>query len=149
MTNFNDILNKQADSIEAPKAAPVGLYRARVEKWEPKQIEVKNGPKAGSKMNMVEVFFKLQEGLDVPDGLSGIDLGAERAVKKAFFIDDGGDFFLKAFMADHCKIHTSGRTLLEMMQSDLNGAECAVVVEHAKPDATGRVYAQVGTTKAL
>lgn len=147
MTNFNDILNKQASEIEAPKLKPVGLYRARVEKHDPKEVEVKNGPKAGTKMHLVDVLFKLVEPLDVPDGVEGIDI-AQGVVKKTFFLDDGGDFYFREFMEKHCGIASSGVTLGEML-SELNGKECAVVVEHTKPDATGRQYAQVGNTKAL
>ena len=142
-TNFNSILDQQADSIKPPPLLPQGTYAAVVTKMS--EVKHTTGEK---KTPFVELTFKLTSPIEVDDTdnvLSEIDLSAKES-RLSFYITGDAASRFRDFMADHLHIHSSGRTMREMM-GDVLGQSCAVVIAHAVAK-NGNTYANIVSTKA-
>lgn len=148
--NFTSILDKPAESIEAPKPIPVGTYLAII-----------SGPENYSKVganqtDLVKWPVKLvqpQEDVDMTalnDALSSKD-GTVKAlgdIKLTFdqFLTENSAFMVLAFLTNTLGIDPAGKTLRQMISEAL-GKQMLVTIKHGLTKGDNpRVFAQIGDT---
>jgi hypothetical protein len=145
MANFQDILNKPADQIEAPKPLPVGTYVVLVEG----QPEHKQMGKNNTDCFEFPLKF-LQAGPDVDqqallENLNGKSL-QDRKLKHRLFVTDDAVWRLKQFL-EHLGIEIGSRGLGECIPESM-GRQVMLTIGHRASDDGQQVFMDVkGTAK--
>ncbi len=142
-TNFQELLNKRADSFEAPKQLPPGKY----------QVVVKNfntGESTQKKTPYVEFIFQVVGLLDVApensvEASAAVSSNAE--VKTTFYLTEKSAYRLVEFLEKDLGMASQGRTLADMLPNSL-GAACAVVMDKATTK-DGKEFIEVKRTSPL
>lgn len=146
MSNFTDILNKPAASIEAPKPLPVGTYLCLVD-----------GPGEMGKIGKDQtdcVNFKLKCAQAQPDvdqaqlveALKGASL-QDKTIRHRLFITEAAAFRLRKFLED-CGIEAGTKSLGEMI-SEAPGHQVMVTLGHRSSDDGQMVYMEVKDTAKI
>lgn len=144
MSSFQDILNKPAAEIEAPKPLPVGTYLALVD-GQPEFNKI-------GKNNTDCVEFKLklaQAGDDVDQAilleqLKGKPL-SEKSIKHRLFITEDAVWRLKKFLVEDLGIEEGTRGLGEMIPEAM-GKQVYVTLGHRPSDDGKQIYMEVKDT---
>ena len=144
MTSFQDILNKPAADIEAPKPLPVGTYLCIVNG----QPEHKQMGKNNTDCFEFNLQF-LQAGQDVDqqallETLKGKNLN-ERSLKHRLFVTDDSVWRLKEFLVDDLGIEQGTRGLGEMIPEAM-GRQCYVTIGHRAGEDGKQIYMDIKDT---
>lgn len=141
MPSFEEILNKQADSIEAPKPYPVGTYLCLVDGL-PQTAEI-------GKNKTPAVVFQLkiaQPQTDVDQSaLAEFGVIAGKSLRHTLYATEESVYRLKAFLADSLGIEASGRSLKEMI-ADAPGKQVLATVRNKPSDDGQRIFSEIANT---
>lgn len=145
--NFTSILDKPAESLEAPKPVPVGNYLAII-----------SGPEAYSKVgtNQTDLvkwpvkliqpqadvdMVALNEALSLKDGTMK-SLGDVKMTYDAF-LTEASAFMVRDFLANVLAIDPAGKSLRQMISEAL-GKQMIVTIKHGLTKGDNpRVFAQI------
>jgi hypothetical protein len=148
--NFTSILDKHADSLEAPKPVPVGTYLALI-----------SGPETYSKVgaNQTDLvswpvkliqpqgdvdMTALNESLSQKDGTTRA-LG-DAKLKFDQFLTEASAFMVRDFLQNTLDIDPKGKTLRQMISEAL-GKQMLVTITHGLTKGDNpRVFAQIKST---
>jgi hypothetical protein len=142
MASFNDILNKPAAEIEAPKPHPAGTYLAIID-----------GPGEFTKMgkdqtDVLKVKFKLmQAGPDVDAEALAAAESLGKTITANYFLTDAAIYRLKEMM-EHAGLELGTKSVGQLIP-ELPGQQINIVIGH-RPSADGqRIFAEVKATAAV
>lgn len=125
MTNFQDILNTRADTIEAPKSLPPGKYSASVKSFEP-------GTSTQKKTPYVEVKFLVESGIDLaPEYEELANVALQKGpveMKVSYYLTDKSTYRLIDFLEKDLSIPRGQKSIGEML-SECIGLACSVVLD--------------------
>lgn len=137
MANFNDILNRPVEAIEAPKPIPVGTYLALINA---QPIFAKIGKNQTDCVNFPIIFQQPQDDVDVAalneslaraDGVSKSLSDVKSNIRQ--FLTEDSLWRVKAFLVDHLGIEETGKTLGQMIPEAM-GRQVLVTVKHRLTD---------------
>ena len=147
-TNFGDILDRQTDDIERPKALPMGGYI-----WTIKGM-YETGESAQKKTPYVEftcVPIQATEDVDQDElkatlsRKNGQDkLLGDMTQRLTFYLTEDALWRLKEFLG-HCGIDTEGRTLSSALE-DTPGCQFLGNIRHEPSRDGSTIFAKIGTT---
>jgi hypothetical protein len=148
--NFTSILDKPAESLEAPKPIPVGSYLAMI-----------SGPEAYSKVGANQTDLvkwpvkliqpqadvdvaQLNEALSLKDGTTK-SLGDVKLTYDAF-LTEASAFIVRDFLQNVLGIEAAGKSLRQMISEAL-GKQMIVTIKHGLTKGDNpRVFAQITDT---
>lgn len=141
MPDFNSILNKQADEVEAPKPLPPGTYTA---------IAVRHefGESQRNKTPYCRFWFKPtepQEDVDADryEEFGGAEALTKKEVREDFWLTDDALFRLRNFLEGAAGLDITGQTLAELIP-EANNAEVLVEIVHSTSQDGERIFTNIG-----
>lgn len=144
MANFQDILNKPATEIEAPRPLPVGTYLCLVDGMPEHKKMGKN------ETDCFEFNLKfMQQGQDVDqnalqEALKGKAL-SDRSIKHRLFITEDAVWRMKKFLTDDLGIEAGTRGLGAMIPEAM-GKQVMVSIGHRPSDDGQQLYMDIKQT---
>jgi len=138
-TDFRALLSKPTETIERPKALPVGTYLGTISKYE-------YGKSAQKKTPYVRYFISLTgAGEDVdPDAMEGVDL-SKKQMRKDYYLTDDAQYRVKELW-ESCGIDGTGRSLGEILP-DLVGMPVMLEVTKRNSEDGKDEFNDVGTVR--
>jgi hypothetical protein len=141
-TNFADILNTRADTVEAPKSLPPGKYSASIKSFTP-------GVSTQKKTPYVEIKFNVDGLIDVP---TEYEEEAQKAIaskggvemRSSYYLTDASTYRLVDFLEKDLGISRGGKSIGDMLQ-DAVGNTCGVVLD-METSKDGKEYITVKRT---
>lgn len=142
-TNFQELLNKRADSFEAPKQLPPGKYQAVVKNFN-------TGESAQKKTPFIEFIFSVTSVVDVPAEFyaqAAEAVAANAEVKTTFYLTEKSAYRLVEFLEKDLGMASQGRTLGDMLPNSM-GAACTLIMDKATTK-DGKEFVEVKRTAPL
>lgn len=139
--NFADILNKQADQVEAPKQLAPGKYLGTVKSFT-------TGESTSKKTPYVEFTFVVSQVVDVaPEYREEAEaaVATQPETKTTFYLTDKSLFRLVEFLEKDLAIEASGRTVGDMI-AQAQGASCTLIMDKETSKDGSREFINVKRT---
>ena len=126
MTNFTDILNRPAETIERPKPRPPGTYLSIVT-GPHKQREINDKP-------VIDITLKTAQAMEDVDQAQLAEAGGVgNSVVQTFFLvtNDGNEnsWPLLNFLENHLGIEKAGKSLAQML-AEIPGKQVLATLKH-------------------
>lgn len=144
MANFQDVLNKPASAIEAPKPLPVGTYLAIVD-GQPEFAKI--GKDQTDCLNFKLKLLQAQPDVDpasLSETLNGASL-ADKSITHRLFITEAAVWRLKQFLVDHLGIEEGTSTLGELIPQAM-GRQVLVTLGHRASADGQQIFTDVKAT---
>ena len=140
MVDFNSILNKKVNEVEAPVQLPVGSYLLSV-------VGYKFGTSSKQQTPYVQFEFGVSSaGEDVDqEQLSKVKNLQERRLTANFYITEDSLFRIKDFL-EKCGLDVSGeQTLNEMIPTCVGASVYGILKAEQAQDGSGREFIRLNT----
>ncbi len=142
--NFQELLAKQVDSVERPKAFPIGSYDAIIAGHEYGKSSKKETPYVrfwckliGTRDDVVDEDFEAAGGLEA--------LNARKPIKLDFYITDAALWRLTDFLQNSLDLNCAGRTIDSVIPEATN-VPLIVSIVHEAGSKEGDVFMNIGDT---
>ncbi len=142
--NFQELLAKQVDSVERPKAFPIGSYDAIIAGHE-------HGKSSKKETHYVRFWCKLigtREDVDNEDfeAAGGLEaLTARKPIKLDFYVTDAALWRLTEFLQESLDLNCAGRTIDAVIPESTN-ASLIVSIIHEAGTKQGDVFMNIDDT---
>lgn len=140
--NFQDILNKPIDQIEAPKALPVGTYLCLVD-GQPEQTTIgkNNTPCYNFSLKPVQAQQDVDQG-QLAENLNGASL-QDKKIRHRLFITQDAAWRLKQFLVEHLGI--TPKPIIQMIPEAM-GKQVMVTLGHRPSEDGTQIFQEVKAT---
>lgn len=142
--NFQNILNTRADTVEAPKALPVGKFQGTVKGFE-------TGESTKKKTPYVEITFIIHSALDIaPENQEQADTAFAKGpveMSTSFYLSDKAMYRLVEFVENDLGIARGGKTLADLLTESV-GQDCALILD-VETTTSGKEYVGIKRTAPL
>lgn len=139
-TNLSAILDKPADSFQAPPPLPVGGYHCVVQGL-PEQIESSKKKTPGFRFLLTPVAYDEdvdEKELEAIGGLEG------KTIRNDQWVTEGSAFMLREFL-ENCGIDSDGKTLAQMID-EVPNTEVMVYIKHTPIEGRDAMRAEIAKT---
>lgn len=146
MVDFTKLLEKQVDSVEAPKPLPVGSYKALVGKHKFDKSAKKQTDFVRFDIKPIEALEDVdQEELEKAGGLAAMQ---KVTLRQDYYLTEDALYRLRKFLEENCRLSCEGRSFQEVIPETEN-AEIIVQLKHRLSEDGQSKYMEIGTIASV